>query len=769
VRACEQSRGGAHSEIHHEPDLGCIHPVRIYARVRTKGDRHADPQSVLEHRAVCGGSGARLGGDLGGESPRVRLLADPVRRHASRDEIDAFGLHQLQGVLGEESAVLDRIHTRLDSDPRGGVSVAVSGDLSFPLVSFGYDRRHFLQCELRHIHRVGLGQHAAAGGELDDIRTPFHLVARGFAALLGAAADALDRPERVHALGREGVPVRVAARGADDVTGGQHARPFGDPGVDRVAQPDVDEVVGAHVAHGSEPCSERALCVQRGIQSLFGRETHHLVVDVVVIVPLEFIGKMRMGVDEAREKGRIAQIDNLCSGGRRACPHRHDPVAPHDHSGAVLERRAGRVEQMRGLEHEGFGRGGHFRRRRRFQCSDEEAGGGEHQRETCAHPRSCSCFHGCTVSAAVAQSRVRSRTGQIPLSRAAASLSYARAVEGTMRTLPLFVAALLSAPARADLLLAQLAYQMADYESAFKEYRELAELGQPVAQYNLAVMYAKGQGVRQSELNAYAWATLAVEGEYGPARALAEKLRPELAPGSEKIAADMVAPFSRAALDERLMPKVQDDEGSRTRCRLLGAGNTDYPLDARRNGIQGDVVVDATVPPDGSTRNPRVVYAIPSGVFEPTARAMALHLRWHPADKESRAIHCYMTYRFQMPLGKSAYPDLESLVRNALKKAEAGDPSSELLYGLLVAGLPQLGRPKSEAVPWFLKAAQAGSRTGQYMIGSSLLFGMGCRCEENKGETWLRRAAEADEPNAQVALAAYALRGVADDKNTRLA
>src|SRR5207248_2130643 len=83
-------------------------------------------------------------------------------------------------------------------------------------------------------------QHAAAGGELDDIRTPFHLVARGLAALLGAAADALDRPERVHALGREGVPVRVAARGADDVTGGQHARPFGDPGVDRVAQPDVD-------------------------------------------------------------------------------------------------------------------------------------------------------------------------------------------------------------------------------------------------------------------------------------------------------------------------------------------------------------------------------------------------------------------------------------------------------------------------------------------------------------------------------------------------
>src|SRR2546423_7746914 len=100
----------------------------------------------------------------------------------------------------------------------------------------------------------------------------------------------------------------------------------------------------------------------------------------------------------------------------------------------------------------------------------------------------------------------------------------------SMRALLVLVAALSCCAARADLFTAQLAYQKGDYERAFKDYRELAELGQPQAQYNLAVMYAKGQGVRQSELNAYAWATLAVEGEYGPARALAEKLRPELAP-----------------------------------------------------------------------------------------------------------------------------------------------------------------------------------------------------------------------------------------------
>jgi TPR repeat protein len=100
-----------------------------------------------------------------------------------------------------------------------------------------------------------------------------------------------------------------------------------------------------------------------------------------------------------------------------------------------------------------------------------------------------------------------------------------------MRPWLLLTATLALCPAaHADLCTAQLAYSKGDYERALKDYRELAELGQRVAQYNLAIMYAKGQGVRQSDLNAYARATLA--GESGEARgtALADELRPGLAP-----------------------------------------------------------------------------------------------------------------------------------------------------------------------------------------------------------------------------------------------
>jgi TPR repeat protein len=87
----------------------------------------------------------------------------------------------------------------------------------------------------------------------------------------------------------------------------------------------------------------------------------------------------------------------------------------------------------------------------------------------------------------------------------------------------------------ADLVSAGAAYQKGDFEAAFKDYRALAELGQPTAQFNVAVMYARGEGTRQSEIYAYAWASLAAENGLEKAKVLADSLRPALsaAPGSE--------------------------------------------------------------------------------------------------------------------------------------------------------------------------------------------------------------------------------------------
>jgi tetratricopeptide (TPR) repeat protein len=123
-----------------------------------------------------------------------------------------------------------------------------------------------------------------------------------------------------------------------------------------------------------------------------------------------------------------------------------------------------------------------------------------------------------------------------------------------------------------------------------------------------------------------------------------------------------------------------------------------------------------------------------------------------------------MFFQFEMR-GESqeAYPRLQRFVHETLTRAESGDPGAQMLYGMLLVGLPQLNKPRSQALPWFLKSAQAGVPQAQYQVGYSLLKGWGCDCEENKGLDWLRRAAQSGNADAEVTLAMYALRGNPDE------
>ena len=335
-----------------------------------------------------------------------------------------------------------------------------------------------------------------------------------------------------------------------------------------------------------------------------------------------------------------------------------------------------------------------------------------------------------------------------------------------VRAALLLATAAISAPSFADLFTSQTAYQKGDFDTAFKGFRELAELGQPKAQYNLAIMYARGEGTRESDINAYAWAEIAGDNGNPQGKLLADKVRPYLAPGSESLAEDIRARFGPPALTERLMPKAlasADDELMRTRCKPVANAFPTYPLQALDEGVQGEVFVAFTLMPDGHARNPRILYAIPRKAFEQTVRSRIMSSGFGVAPAGSAPLQCTLFYRFVIEgKGLSDYDSLKAFMVKIRKRAEEGDPGAQLVYGMAISGLPQLSRPRSEALPWFLKAAQAGSPAAQFQVGYSLLNGLGCRCEESKALVWLARAAASDEPDAQVALGAYALRDRSD-------
>ena len=56
------------------------------------------------------------------------------------------------------------------------------------------------------------------------------------------------------------------------------------------------------------------------------------------------------------------------------------------------------------------------------------------------------------------------------------------------------------------------AYERGEYGTAFRLWRQFAEQGYPLAQYNLALLYEKGQGIAQDSSEAVKWYRQAAEG-----------------------------------------------------------------------------------------------------------------------------------------------------------------------------------------------------------------------------------------------------------------
>jgi TonB family protein len=317
-------------------------------------------------------------------------------------------------------------------------------------------------------------------------------------------------------------------------------------------------------------------------------------------------------------------------------------------------------------------------------------------------------------------------------------------------------------PAHADLYTAEVAYEKGDYATAFRQFKELAELGQPRAQYSLALLYAHAQGVPASFTYAHAWASLAGANGEADGTRLAQELEPELTPTSLSISSEIQNQFSHASLDKRLLPhflkgkEYEDREAARSSKTVL----PNYPPAARMRGVQGEVFVEFTVAPDGRARIPRILYAVPRGFFEDAVRESVMRSEYLPARINGQPVASSISrfYNFKMQMiTLDGYGDLEKRVRETKAKAEAGDPAAQTRYGMMIAGLPQLKQTYDQALPWFLKAAQAGAPYAEYQVGIGLMRGHGCHCDVDKGEIWLQRAAEADQADAQVSLAEYLL------------
>lgn len=129
-------------------------------------------------------------------------------------------------------------------------------------------------------------------------------------------------------------------------------------------------------------------------------------------------------------------------------------------------------------------------------------------------------------------------------------------------------------PVQADIIEASEAYGNHNYESAFEQYLELAQLGNSQARFNVAVMYLKGQGTEEDYGKAYGWAQL-VDYENNPnltnliIEIEKELTKDELAQ-AKKTAETIKNDFGDDAIFSKLGPSVT----SRVKMKMVTAKNS---------------------------------------------------------------------------------------------------------------------------------------------------------------------------------------------------
>jgi TPR repeat protein len=329
--------------------------------------------------------------------------------------------------------------------------------------------------------------------------------------------------------------------------------------------------------------------------------------------------------------------------------------------------------------------------------------------------------------------------------------------------------ALTSSQAHADLYSADAAYRAKDFPRAFELFRELAELGHAESQETLAIMYVQGEGVERNNILGYAWAALALEQRSSEAaRSIVDQIGPRLSETGRKTVAELREKSGKDALKKTILNFERKPLASKkTLCKFKRLANPDdfYPPEAVAKGLSGFAIIEARIFSDGHDHDPRAERLIPAQAFDGPAMLVSMSNVYaaHTGDQITGPCEMRFKVKFKMRGAEKTKPIL-SEGSDVKRRAEAGDPDSQLLYGLHLqnADIPPADKAHFE---WFIKAAQAGNTFAQYLVGHDQLNSYRFEANEAQAIFWLDKAARGGEGDAQFDLANYYLRNASNPVN----
>lgn len=331
--------------------------------------------------------------------------------------------------------------------------------------------------------------------------------------------------------------------------------------------------------------------------------------------------------------------------------------------------------------------------------------------------------------------------------------------------------------AQADFELGMKYYAQANFEKAHREFKQAAKFGDVSAQFNLGVMYYRGEFVPRDPILAYAWLALAAQDAEYMEQGLHLKIYKSFSDEQKKLAdlayQEIFGKYNHAAIEMSLVPDLDLASAMANKLHLIKQINPDYPSWTLNKGKMGWVDIFFSVDKDGTTRDHVVSHSSDESFTKVTIDAVR-KWQYEPFVIDGKATSVNgqkVQFIFTLEEAEFSKRKINKILSETKEKADVGGAQEQFQYGYLLDVLPTftnnaLGKKALDNPnKWYLLAAQNGSPQAGFFLGQNMINGNMCVPDKNKSMGWLLKAAQKNIIEAQYMLALELLSGSRLQKN----
>ncbi len=303
----------------------------------------------------------------------------------------------------------------------------------------------------------------------------------------------------------------------------------------------------------------------------------------------------------------------------------------------------------------------------------------------------------------------------------------------------------------ADLMLALENYEKGNFEDAYTQFHELAELGNAQALFNIGVMYFHGQFVEKSNVKAFTWMEIANSfNSYYSSQEVEDQLTPEEISVAQAQILELRVKYGAESYQTKLKPFVCARENYQKsnfpKYQAIKQDKPNAPATARRKQVNGYIQVGYSINEHGDVVDVDLLDEYPKavGYAVETLRATK-NFKYPPFVPDPNQVPLrYKTYSMSFNVIKwnsKQARHSKSSVASFIKMANANHPKAQYLMATAIPALYKAKIDQKKRNELLELSARNGYDRAQLTLGLRLIQDQNCSTSKAKGENWIKHAA----------------------------